>query len=710
MCKTHESAVHPADGPTGPGVRSSEEFARLGLAPGTAYHCEACDHSVAGWPVRFFVGGALAAALGFAVAFTSVLVGVLLLLAGLATVGGATALGLRRRDRLRSARPPAPLDPAIEAVQVIETIKGEVRLGDNGEYVPITPSLTGTLDAVLSWPTAERERLRRYRKRFALDTSAATPYAAGFLRLVGRAGIAWQSDAVPGVEPLGQQPVLALRGSTADHPFLDVDSSGSAPTTRLELLYIPQPLRQVDRLPLTVVPTLESDSGRRTLRLDIQWLPLGDPGAMVASDAAALPVVDQVEVMELRVPLGWGNVEGVEPEAISHRGGGSDEGPSSPDSEGAPEPAAVRTITWERLPVVGSDTEQASDGSTDGYRHVTMTARFENPIDTNQVITGQVVATARVGQRNDSSAAGLLSGVQGVVLHDSRGSNPRELAARLLVRVDTNFSLSLRNLRYQERRVVPDDGRESDRELAKTQVVSGVVPDYETIIALTNALSNDDRKYYVKGVVEHPPKAGAARTHTNRSWDITGRYYDGVYPIDFHITVSGEEIAGELGRRSGKSVLKVSTSGVYTYRPPTDDDNHSTLSITEDADMEKAIVDCQVQLHDKALRVLEAAKVASYMEGDVEVTYAGGGAVRAIGAGRNAEHDNDVVDAELVEDDVGNGPGVRAPMQLGPPPSPAPNERRRRISDSLLDGRISEETYKRLIADLEAEEATEAGA
>lgn len=718
MCKAHEAVVHPAGRPTRPGQRASEEFARLGLSEGGAYHCEACDHIARGWPARLFLGGALAAALGLAVAFASAVVGILMLMAGLAAAGGAIVLARHRRDQLRSARPPAPFDPTVETIQMTETIRGEIRLGDRGGYTPAPPSLTGILEAVLSWPAAERERLREYRKRFALDPSTATPYAAGFLRLVGQAGIAWGSDTVPGIEPVGRQPILALRGSTSDHPFLDDDRSGSAPTTRLQLPYTPQPLRKIGRLPLTVVPTLESDSGRRTLRLDIQWLALGDPDAMVAGDTAALPIIDQVEKMELHVPGTsgeyWGNVENVNPEAISHRAGRSDDGPSRPPDGGSPdEPAVMRTITWERLPVLRSGAEQHGGDGAGGYRYVTVTVRFEQPIDTNQVITGRVVAAAWVEQQKGPPAAGLLSGVQGVALHDSRGGKPRKLNARMLVRVDVDFSLSLRNLRYQERRVVPDAGRESDRELRRSQVVSGAVPDYRAIIALTDTLSADARKYYVKGVVEHPSKTRGARAHTDRAWDITGRYYEGVYPIDFHIAISGEETSGGPGRRSGKSLLKVSTSGVYTHRSPAHDGSSSTPPDSEDADMQKAIVDCQVQLHDLALSVLEGVKRADgHADGEVEVTYAGGGAIGAIGSGGNAGGDDDgVVDAEFVEDEVGADPGMRAPLQLGPPSSAAPNQqRRRRISDLLLEGRISEETYNRLIADLEAEETTEAGA
>ncbi len=555
MCKDHETAVYAADASVGPTMRKSEEFARLDLPEqGCAYHCEEHDHSLAGRPTRLFIGGGVTAILGLIVAFASAVPGVLLLLAGCAVIAVAVKLDRDRHSRLLSERPPAPLDAELETVQLVETITGEIELGDEGGYEPSAPSLAGALGVVLSWPKSELERLQRYRKRFALEPATATPYAAGFLRLVGRAGIEWGSETVTGASRLDRLPVLALHGSTADHEFLDRDASGSAPTTRIQMPYSPQALRKLDRLPLTIVPTLQPESGRRTLRLDIQWLPLGDPDAIVAKDAPTLPVVDLVEEMELHVPLSWGNVDGVEPEAISHRDGTANGDRSAIEGTGSAAAPVTRRITWERLAVASSSLDHGSAGGVDWYRHVTVTVRFEKPIDTDQVITGRVIATSTIDSEHNQPTAGLLSGIRGVVLHDSRGGNPRKQLAQLLVRVDVGFSLSLRNLRYQERRVAPDLGRGTDEDLTEAETVFGVVPDYETIVTLTNALS---KTYYVKGVVEHPPKTGAVRTHTNRSWDVIGRHYEGVYPIDFHITLTGEEVSGEVGRRSGKTELRV---------------------------------------------------------------------------------------------------------------------------------------------------------
>ncbi len=64
-----------------------------------------------------------------------------------------------------------------------------------------------------------------------------------------------------------------------------------------------------------------------------------------------------------------------------------------------------------------------------------------------------------------------------------------------------------------------------------------------------------DQRYLVKSVVEHPSRPGRGVGLQYRVWDVTGRRYRGVYPIDFRITVAGDEAeAGATSRRAHRSV------------------------------------------------------------------------------------------------------------------------------------------------------------
>jgi hypothetical protein len=97
---------------------------------------------------------------------------------------------------------------------------------------------------------------------------------------------------------------------------------------------------------------------------------------------------------------------------------------------------------------------------------------------------------------------------------------------------------------------------------ALEEVFLGVVPDHETVVALTTALSESD--FYVQRVVENPPRPGGQPGQRMRSWDIAGRLYRSVYPIDFHVRISGVELSRLGGRaETGTAKAVMSVRGAY---------------------------------------------------------------------------------------------------------------------------------------------------
>jgi hypothetical protein len=100
------------------------------------------------------------------------------------------------------------------------------------------------------------------------------------------------------------------------------------------------------------------------------------------------------------------------------------------------------------------------------------------------------------------------------------------------------FDIGLGALRYQERRAVPDHGRAAeDRMRLEPDTFIGVMPDYRTVVELTNAISADG--YYVKTVVEDHPNHDTAAQILKQGWEITGRWYEGVFPINFTVSLRG---------------------------------------------------------------------------------------------------------------------------------------------------------------------------
>lgn len=70
-------------------------------------------------------------------------------------------------------------------------------------------------------------------------------------------------------------------------------------------------------------------------------------------------------------------------------------------------------------------------------------------------------------------------------------------------------------------------------------------PNYSIVNSIVSDLSSNEG-YYIQRVIENPPHTNKADAYIlNRLWDIGGRWYGGLYPIDFHIVVTGKEFYNE---------------------------------------------------------------------------------------------------------------------------------------------------------------------
>jgi hypothetical protein len=66
-------------------------------------------------------------------------------------------------------------------------------------------------------------------------------------------------------------------------------------------------------------------------------------------------------------------------------------------------------------------------------------------------------------------------------------------------------------------------------------------------------------------VIENPPRSGRRADLVQRYWDIAGRRYEGVYPIDFHIILTGEEVySGEIRPERGTTKVRIVVKGAFT--------------------------------------------------------------------------------------------------------------------------------------------------
>lgn len=153
-----------------------------------------------------------------------------------------------------------------------------------------------------------------------------------------------------------------------------------------------------------------------------------------------------------------------------------------------------------------------------------------------------------------------LSGADGVRVHAAGGGRRKDGAkCKVSTKVLLAFRFSLAAVRYQDVRAVPDPARDAIP-VAENRVYKNLMPDHHTVAHLVNMLSRN--RYYVKSVLENPPRPGAGAGILNRFWDITGRRYNGVHPTDFHLVLTGEETEPDSTHVPTTSV-RVSVRGAY---------------------------------------------------------------------------------------------------------------------------------------------------
>jgi hypothetical protein len=581
----------------GPASRWAERLAgREGtgrdLEDKTAYHCRECHRAAVGHQFLLGAAGLVVMTVGLIALGLSLAVGLALVLAGL-LLAGWVYVHMRRRTAGRRASQPLLLHPKIDEVRLTERLGVNIVLGPEGGYKASLRPVEGEISTKLVFRHPDRERLDRYATKRVSGRDAG--FCAGCLVVGG------PFDIGSGFELSG--PVLPLNGTIGAFPVFRAEGTHSSSSPfRMVLPYRLEREPRIRQGPVWVTPSLVAESDRRALELDIQWVDLGPRDKRLR--------LEVIELIQLKYPVAWGNVEMTDAQAIQT---------TVAEDSGGPEP--LRSLEWRQL-LPTPEQRQA--------RQLKLTIRFEEPIDSHDTVNGRLEAVMR----------GALSGLDGVRLYDSLG-RPRGdwRGATVRTRVEADFKLSLGSIRYQDVRIVPErEAKDDDSNID----VFGVIPDDETVIELTSALSENR---YVKRVIEHPPRSGGRADHVQRYWDIAGRHYEGVYPLDFQMVVTGEEIhRGDIRPVGGTTTVRIVVHGAYT-------DEHM-----------------KGRVHHEWEELRKVTKAT----------------LEALAARRREPTGSDW--PEQPADSAGPRPGHRLSERLG------------KLDDALLDGRISQEQYEEMRA------------
>jgi hypothetical protein len=684
---------------------ASQEFAWLKQSDSqraAVYHCREHAHTVGDGLVTLTVAGIAVAVLGVIIALFAPVPGIVVLLIGAGLAAAALVLRARRPMLDPASLPPLPVFPHVNKAEVVERLNGSISFA-HGEYLStVNGPVTGEILLDMSANDGQKWLLQ-YRKKHRLSEHDAIRFAAGYAMIRGKAGLRFGP---------GQPVVLAtgtglyLSGDSAVGHQLFEHVPGRRPgewilSGRYEVLAA----NASAGIPLWIVPSIVPSSDRRTLEIDLHWNQLGPDGRALN--------LTRFESIELEVPTMWGAMQS--------------SSPTGPTIESGRK--GVRVIRWAGIPPTGDDggqqrqaaggsgsralklhferpvvpvSEPAADGA--GDEDVTAAPRFKGSL---KAIFEQSAASG------GGSALGTLSGVNGIDVYLPGGGRTRQQPeVRVWTEVTVTFDISLDAIRYQDDWVVPDDSNEWDAAVAaneqngnadgdgkhqhrnKDDVFVGVVPDHRTVGELTDTISR--KGYYVKSVVEHPPYRDDGRGNVvNRVWDIAGRWYHGVFPIDFDVNLRGEEVGEESpGAFAGRTVAQVTVKGTYV--------NDRALT------QRKMIESKWDDLYGEVTRLLRRRAVGG--NGTTAIASAGPnggwdnaspGVTMRDSGGREDRfaHDAIVVDAEIVEREP-----AAAPHRDGSGEGSAELLRQWKAADgAVIAGRISEDTHRGITARIQAE-------
>jgi hypothetical protein len=468
------------------------------------------------------------------VASTTALIGLLLVLIGNQVLGLVlvavaavravvrVAIGYQRRRAERKRSRALFLDPNVVKLGIVETLRGRAEVDAESRYTTHVDEVSGEIEVKAIWARARTVEVSKYRSRRRLGPTEDLPVVSGALVVHGPARICVRDV---GPDELVHPAAILLRSRTSEHAVLQSSEGRGDPRWTVTVSYDIQPPETGWSMPVWITPTIAPGSDRRALDLEVQWRTF-DP-CDIRLDAEAAPHAKEIKELKIFVPADWGEIERFSSEA---------------EQITVSEPVdGRRWIEWRKPEGIKPSTMGRTRLSTS----------FQQRIDPETRLAGELTMVFEKA----------LSGADGVQVHATGGA-ARQDVPRCTVRthVVLEFELSLAGVRYQDIRAVPDPRRDSGEGRREHQTFSGVVPDHHTVAQLTDILSHED--YYVKRVVENPPQPGRDAGVVNRFWDIAGRRYKGVHPVDFHLIVTGEEVEpGAVGQSS--ATVRLTVRGTY---------------------------------------------------------------------------------------------------------------------------------------------------
>ncbi|MAT97313.1 MAG: hypothetical protein CL608_09240 [Anaerolineaceae bacterium] len=479
--------------------------------------------------------GALVFIFAFDLIFAPIILTFLLLGSSLGGMFGLLFVLIRNEDKNLKYRPLIPIMGQLMRLEVRETIRGLISLDKSGTYHSSTRSRVepGKIKIQFKLNSLDRDRVRKYREKYTKRIPIPLEFNAGFLTLNGRPNVRvhpssknlmsdWKSHAI------------VLHGNARKNAFLMGHQIDAVPDWLPVIDYTFQQLpTEVGReLPVQIIPRVVRQGSGWSLELLVQVTP--GIGLMELSKARI-----KIEELSLYVTPMWGQPESASDSLFFTRAN-----VNNPKSK----------LVWKDVKISGEDKQENGEFTEskeyfdkvnnpdvikgkrknlyleeERGRRKFFVVRFEHSITPDTV---GVPLTGRLKIRFDYA----LSGIKSLSYYYPTGKKHDldRVKTDIITDVNVDFRLDLQSLCFQEP-ISPH----------MPALVSNVPPDHLTIRKLSDKLAEDG--VYVQRIIENEPRTDKTSAKIiNRYWRMEGRKYVGLYPIDFHIVITGRQEYAEV--------------------------------------------------------------------------------------------------------------------------------------------------------------------
>lgn len=525
------------------------EFKGLGLkrhpASDIGRHCETCLHFSLRWKFWVLAGmiagivGVSAFIVGFQLRFTLAVFTFWLCGSILGSMLGLLFVLMRNENKNSRYRPLIPVLGQLMHIKIGETIRGLVTLDKNGTYYSSSrPRVEpGKIEIQLKLNSLDRNHVHKYKQKYTKSIPIPLIFHAGFLVLHGRPNVRIYANGDP-INPHPQSHTVVLFGNARKNAFLMGNQVEAAADwlQNFDYTFRQLPPKVGRELPIQIIPRIVRQGTGWSLELLVQVTPGIGTSELLTAKAT-------IKELTLSVTPMWG-----EPKSTSDTLSYTMADDNNPNS----------TLAWKNIKIPGetflgmSRYEKLTEGEEslnkpqhqigeidnmqkdevlgeERGRRKFFVVRFEHGI-TPEMVSEPLSGHLKV--RFDYA----FSGIQSLSYFYPTGKKHdlERVRTELYTDVNIDFQLNLNSLCFQEPFSPP-----------MSVLGCNVPPDHLMIRKLSDKLAEDG--VYVQRIIENEPRTDKTSAKIiNRYWRMEGRKYIGLYPIDFHIVITGRQEYAEV--------------------------------------------------------------------------------------------------------------------------------------------------------------------